>query len=151
MNNELVDFGWKATSEVLTKQEAINLGIKYHLVLRELGGTGGGIIGALAAAALRAEGNHGRFVELRGIRDIDGIISAGDLKAHTAIEAVQTAEGILLDDSQRIESYGWIRPSLQGGRIVLRVQPVASSDGAPLWEPVENRKDKPRKKQEACP
>jgi len=150
LNSELVNFGWRATREVLNKQEAIKLARKNNLVLKELGGTGGGIIGALAAAALRAEGNHGRFVELRGIRDIAGVVSAGELKARTAIIAVQDVSGQLLDDSQKIESYDWIRPSLQDGKIVLRVQPAASKDGSLLWEPLENRKGKPKKKQEAC-
>jgi hypothetical protein len=147
---ELVEFGGRATSEVLTKKEAADLAAKHKIVLKELGGSGGGIIGALSACVLRADGNHGRFVELRGIRQITGLVSAGELKSRTAIEAVYTPGGELLDDGQRIESYSWIRPSLQGGKIVLRVQPVVSTEGPFFWEPVENRKDKPKKKQEAC-
>jgi hypothetical protein len=146
----LIDFGWRATREVLNKQEAIVLAAKYTIVLRELGGTGGGIIGALAGAALRADGNHGRFVDLRGIRTITGVISASELKTRTAIKEVLDASSNPISDAERIESYDWIRPSLWHGMEVLRVQPIASTDGTTMWEPVENRKDKPKKIKEAC-
>ena len=150
VSKELIEFGWRATREVLGKQEAIDLANKNDIFLKELGGTGEGIIGALAAAVLRADGNQGRFVELKGIREINGVISTGELKARTAIEEVQDANGKVLDDSQRIESYDWIRPSLGQSKVVLRVQPVAAKECSPMWEPIENRKDKPKKKQETC-
>ena len=149
LNQELTDFGWRATKEVLTMGAAAALANKNNIFLKELGGTGGGIIGALAGAALRASGNNGRFVELRGIREIDGAITAGDLKSCTGIEGVLDLDGNPLAPTELIESYGWIRPSMQQGTVVLRVQPIISKDGTNIWEPVENRKDKPKKKQEA--
>ncbi len=146
--DDAVKFGLRATSEVLLKQEAVELAAQSGIFLKELGGTGGGVIGALAGAALRAEGNHGRFVELRGIRQIDGRVTAAELKQTTAIEMVLDMSGNAVADTESIESYGWIRPSLWRGKAVLRVQPLAGIV-PPLWEPVENRKDKPKKKQEA--
>jgi hypothetical protein len=62
---------------------------------------------------------------------------------------VLDALGNVLNGTERIESYDWIRPSIEGGRVVLRVQPVTSGDGSRMWEPVENRKDKPKKMTEA--
>ena len=148
LNEELTDFGMRAITTVLDKQEAALLAQKHGIILRELGGTGQGIIGALAAAALRADGNNGRFVDLRGIRDICGTVIVAELKSLTDITEVLDPGGRPLGQSERIESYGWIRPSLYWGEAVLRVQPVAASNSA-LWEPLENRKDKPKKKQEA--
>jgi hypothetical protein len=143
ITHAIVEFGWRATREILTKTEAIKLASRQKLVLKELGGTGDGIIGALAAVALRADGNQGRFVDLWGIRDISGNISVGSLLACTGIEAVQDEEGNTLSSDERIESYDWVRPSLRKGEIVLRVRPLDEIEH--LWEPVENRKDKLKK------
>ena len=144
-NKELIDFGWSATKIVLANQEAIDLANKNDVVLKQLGGTGGGIIGALAGAALRCDGNNGRFVELKGIREITGIVSVADLKTRTDIVEILDADGHALSDTERIESYDWVRPSLFRGDVVLRVQPLTTNDGSRLWEPVENRKDSPKK------
>lgn len=50
----MIGFGRMAAREVLSKQAAINLAARSGLFLKELGGSGNGIIGALAAVALRA-------------------------------------------------------------------------------------------------
>jgi hypothetical protein len=139
-DEEMAEFGWQATRIVLDKTRAHELALKKGIVLKELGGTGGGIIGALAGVSLRADGNQGRFVELAGIRDITGTVSACDILSRTAISAVVDEHGLAVPAGTEIESYDWIRPALIGGQAVLRVRPVAGSEH--LWEPVENRKDK---------
>ncbi len=139
-DEEMAEFGWQATRVVLYKSQAQELALKKGIVLKELGGTGGGIIGALAGVSLRADGNQGRFVDLAGIRDIYGTISACDILSHTHISTVEDEQGREVPAGTRIESYDWIRPSLVGGRAVLRIKPVAGNEH--LWEPVENRKDK---------
>ncbi|MBQ6264694.1 MAG: DNA-binding protein [Clostridia bacterium] len=59
----LVDFGKRAQNEVLTKADAREAAEKFNgeLHLSEHGGTGDGIIGALAGAALRAGKEEGRI------------------------------------------------------------------------------------------
>ncbi len=56
---ELIEFGYSAKRQVRTKEEAYNLADKCNLYLREVGGEGIGVIGAIAGVALRYEGNDG--------------------------------------------------------------------------------------------
>jgi hypothetical protein len=97
---------------------------------------------------LRAGGNDGRLVDLRGIREIKGLISAGDIKKRTDIVAVQDTDGRLVPDDEIIDSLDWIKPSLIQGQPVLRVKMVIGSTGKQVWQPAEKKfttKDKKTK------
>ena len=58
----LLDFGRRAKEEVLSKKEAYDLAKSYsgRLHLSQHGGTGDGVIGALAGVGLRLTGNDGK-------------------------------------------------------------------------------------------
>lgn len=58
---QLIAFGLKAKQEVCSKQEAYALADKTGIHLSEHGGTGQGVVGALAAIGLRLHGSDGRF------------------------------------------------------------------------------------------
>ena len=133
INDEIVQFGKHAMSVVLRKQDAINLAAKYNSFLKELGGSGDGIIGALAAVGLRAWGNEGRLVDLPGIHDIKGLISVGEILSGTPIVAVQDKDGKNIDKDEIVDSLDWIRPSLIGGQPVLRVRPVLENGKNRRW------------------
>ena len=135
VNQEIIDYGRLATSAVIPKTMALALAKKSGVVLKELGGTGDGVIGALAAVGLRAAGNDGRLVDLRGIHDIRGVLSVAELLRLTDIDHVESTSGIVLGRAEVIDSQDRIRPSLVGGRPVLRVQ----RNGADSWVPVESR------------
>jgi hypothetical protein len=136
INRDIVEFGWRATREVLTKNDAIKVALEQNLILKELGGSGEGIIGALAAVALRADGNQGRFIELRGIQEINGKMTVSDLLARTSIASVRDAAGHFLPLGELIESYDCISPSLSEGEPVLLVRPIITQDGQHVWEPI---------------
>lgn len=71
----LTSFGKKAKSEVCTKEEAYGVAEAVPWVdLSEHGGTGQGVIGALAGVGLRLDGNDGR---LRGKWDLKGLYREG--------------------------------------------------------------------------
>ncbi|MEG0371716.1 MAG: hypothetical protein RR645_05410 [Clostridium sp.] len=59
--DEIIAYGLKAKKEVITKKEAYDLAGKSGIYLKEHGGTGQGVIGALAGAALRLSGNDGEY------------------------------------------------------------------------------------------
>ncbi len=59
--NTLLSWGMRAKMEVLTMEEAYRTAGSCGLYLNELGGSGDGIIGALAGVALRLGGSDGRF------------------------------------------------------------------------------------------
>jgi hypothetical protein len=96
------------------------------------------VIGALAAVGLRASGNDGRLVDVRGVRDIKGLVSVAEIKQRTDIQSVQDTVGRVVGDNELIDSLGWIRPSLVGGRAVLRVK-LTQKAGRQIWLPAEKR------------
>lgn len=59
--SDLITFGKDAKKRVLTKEDAIKCAKAHHLHLSEHGGTGQGIIGALAGVGLRLFGNDGEI------------------------------------------------------------------------------------------
>jgi hypothetical protein len=65
----LVKYGYKAKTEVLTKKYAYDFSKKHEIFLNEYGGTGDGVIGALAGIGLRLSGNDGRFKGKLKIKD----------------------------------------------------------------------------------
>ena len=81
------EFGRSAKETVLTQVEARTLARFEGLVLEGYTGTQGGVIGALAAVGLRAAGADGRFLWLRGIRELEpGHYTLSALKSLTDIQ-----------------------------------------------------------------
>ncbi len=117
-----VEFGYRTKTTLVTQEEARRLADTHQLILRELGGTGGGIIGALAATALASTGEDGRFIsvgqirELRGLQPVETIMVAG-------VSGVRTLAGQMVS-SGLIETGDKIRPALIGGEAVLLVEPA---------------------------
>lgn len=120
-----VALGIRAQNEVLKKQEAIDLAREHGVYLIELGGTGQGIIGALCGCALRSSGNDGRFISMRGIRELDGEMLVAELKSRTGIDSVVNEDGAELAEDCVVDTTGGARPELMLGRIV---QPVLTRD-----------------------
>jgi heterodisulfide reductase subunit A2 len=149
MNQEIIEYGYSSKKLLLCKEDAFRLAAKYAVFLRELGGDGGGVIGALASVGLRAAGDDGRVIDLKGIKEIKGVITAGQVLAQTDIVRVQDMQGHLLRDDELIDSRDWLRPSLVGGQPVLRVKPGQDKDGHPIWIPAELKfKDMIKEKKE---
>jgi len=108
---EILAFARRTQRELVTRSEAEDLAGEWGIDLRGLAGTRDGMIGALAAAALRADGSDGRFVGLRGIRDLSGKMTVGDILSRSDIAAVVDEEsGIPLGDEHVVETYDWVRP-----------------------------------------
>jgi hypothetical protein len=139
INKEVLEYGESAKVMVLVKERARELAARYSIFLKELGGDGGGIIGALAAVGLRAGGNDGRLVELRGIKEISGHISVAELKSRTDIVTVRDSAGHELAGTELIESQDWIRPTLVGHQAILRVRPVENSQNPVIWQQIEQK------------
>jgi hypothetical protein len=133
------DFGQRAKREVLTIDQARSFAQRDGLTLEGLTGTGGGIIGALAAVGLRAGGDDGRFLWLKGIREISGVYTVEQLRQTTPIDSVQTVGGAEIPPNDRVDLGPWIRPVLKAGRAVLFVEP---DDEPRLWRVVEKERVK---------
>ena len=126
LNGAVRAFGVRASVEVVTKGEAIDLAAREGLRLVELGGTGDGIIGALAGVGLTAGGNAGRFLEYgEGLRELGDSITAGALRGRgiAVLNLARNAEWVPDDASVFVGDR--LRPRLLGG------QPVLLVDGGP--------------------
>ena len=90
--NDLISFGVKATREVLTKEQAYKLANDCQVHLSEHGGSGQGIIGALAGIGLRLSGANG---ELKGVlkKIVESKFTVEDLLKDEGIDRVMTDEG----------------------------------------------------------
>jgi len=105
---------------VVTQEQTATLAAAVEVTLAGLGGTGDGVIGAFGAAVLRGDGRDGRFVGLRGIRDVSGEMTVADLMAATDIAAVVNVDGWEpLEAETSLDIGDWVRPRLIGGRPVM--------------------------------
>lgn len=104
--------------------------------LSEHGGTGQGIIGALAGAGLRLSGNDGRFKGKIKISSESSIVSAGELCATGKVDLVKSLEdGIILAEDELVILGDTLKTVLLEGKAVFPVFAVAQDDSArPKWQ-----------------
>ena len=128
----IVGWGERVKRDLVRQAEALALAAREGLILEPLGGTGDGVIGALAAVGLRAAGNDGRLTMLGRIRELDGVQTVSALLAAGPIARVCDRAGTPLPPEATVETAGKVRPWLQEGEPVLMVEPAG--DGT--WRPV---------------
>ena len=134
LNGEaLTDFGVKAKKTVLSKQEAYFLASKTGIHLSEHGGTGDGIIGALAGIGLRIEGNDGRFRGWLDLGESGQIVMSQSLCAHPWVDAVVDEDGHpLADNIPVLLADNRIKTVLRDHRQVISVT-ATEGDRGPAW------------------
>jgi hypothetical protein len=119
---EVQSFGRRAKSEVLTISEAGRLAAISGIRCEGLTGTGGGVIGALAAIGLHRAGEDGRFLWLPGLRELQGAYPVALLCSTGHIDRVCTLDGADLSPETLVEVGEWVRPVLRGGQATLFVE-----------------------------
>jgi tRNA(Ile2) C34 agmatinyltransferase TiaS len=112
-------FGRRATEEVVEESEAWALADEAGLFLEEYGGTGEGVIGALAGVGLTAAGDAGRFITYGDIREYEDVVDVSTVQADGI--AVVDGEGDPVTAGP-IDTHDWVRPQLRGGDPVLPVE-----------------------------
>jgi hypothetical protein len=90
---KLIAFGEKAKKKVLTKADAYGLAKELSIHLSEHGGTGDGVIGALAGTGLRLTGNDGRFKGHHQIPISTDPTTVKELLDHPRIDRVEELHG----------------------------------------------------------
>ena len=134
----LVEYGREAKARVITKDQAYRLAADLGVHLSEHGGTGIGVIGALAGAGLRISGDDGRFKGKFAIPgDTDGVARVAEIRTR-GIDDVRTLDGASLADDERVLVGAECKLVLLGGSAVLLVKPALDSTAAP-WAVVERR------------
>jgi hypothetical protein len=123
-----IAFGHKAKKVILTKTEAYAQAERLGVHLSEHGGTGLGVIGALAGAGLRLTGNDGLFLGKPRIPKQQGKATVATIRTF-GIDAVQSLEGTTLDDGDPVQiDEEWVKPVLLENRCVLLVEPNKTGD-----------------------
>lgn len=133
---DLIRFGLACTNKVMTQGDAMGSVGGAHLSGH--GGTADGIIGAAAAVGLTTYGWSGRLIEYGGLRDFPPAVSAGALEEAgiMVISIDRDARVPARDDI--IETSGWLRPRLLGGKPVL----IVKEKDLHLWESIGKKRGK---------
>ncbi len=129
----VVAFGERVKRVFVRQEEALALAAREGIILEALGGTGDGVIGALAAVALRASGNDGRLTLLGRIRELEGVQSVSELLAAGPLAGVCDMAGAPLPPDALVDTGGKVRPWLQEGEPMLVVEPGEAG----TWRPVK--------------
>lgn len=114
----LIEFGHRAKCQVLDKDAAYQLARCLDFHLSEHGGTGQGVIGALAGAGLRLDGNDGR---LRGSLDLGDAneVAVDALLRHPYVDAVRTVQDESVPHDALVRLGDKVKTVRRGGRAVL--------------------------------
>ena len=129
----IMDFGRRAKQEVLSKEAAYQLARQQHVHLSEHGGTGSGVIGALAGIGLRLSGNDGRVRGKLQVASGDGTAEVESICRQTRVDSVRTREGIRLPAAERIQLGDKIKAIFQAGRAILPVAPLETPLETVRW------------------
>jgi hypothetical protein len=131
----VVAFGRRCQRELVAQHEARNLAAECGAHLEGLGGTEGGVIGALAAVGLAATSDDGRVVQLGAWPDdLAGVQDVATL--HTRGVYVRRRDGGEPVTAGRVDVGNRLRPNLRGGAVVLYVTPAGGAAARHDWEAV---------------
>jgi hypothetical protein len=124
VHTTVTTFGQRAKREVLQIADSHALAAAEAIYLEGLTGTRQGVIGALSAVGLHRSRDDGRFLWMRGVRDLQpGTYLLRDLKAQTDIERFETIAGVeILADDASITFSEWARPVFRRGFAVLLLE-----------------------------
>ena len=115
----VVEFGRRAQRQLVTQAEARALARAHAIPLVGLGGDEDGVIGALAAVGLAADGEDGRYVQVGRSRELSGLQPVSVLLA-AGVTAVRTLDGRPVTDG--LVQTDKLRPARRGGQPVAVVE-----------------------------
>lgn len=130
----LIEYGYKAKTEVLTKDSAYQLADKLNLHLSEHGGSGDGVIGALAAVGLRLSGNDGRFRGKHFTELTEQVITVEEILTDSDVVRVLSTDGALLSAKEKISLGEKVKSVLIDNERVLLVVPTSDSESEVRWQ-----------------
>ena len=131
----LIEYGRKAKEIILNKEIAYDLASSLNIHLSEHGGTGDGIIGALAGTGLRLSGNDGRLKGHFLVGDINDTLMVRELLKKTGADIVKTEDGYALHDDDIIRIGKKVKAVYLDHKAVLLVFPVENNGNkGKLWE-----------------
>jgi hypothetical protein len=133
-SKKLIEFGNKAKKLVLTKEDAYDLAKELNIHLSEHGGSGQGIIGALAGSGLRLSGNDGWFKGSNKLNPSNKIIKVSELCSYSNIDAVRAIDGKYLEDEEEVILGKMVKSMLIDGKAVILVDKTKEEDTEAKWK-----------------
>lgn len=127
----LIAFGYEAKKKVVTKEDAYELAGRLGVHLSEHGGTGLGVIGALAGAGLRMTNNDGRFQGRLKLKKPGATVSVAEIKDSSPVDRVQSVGGYILQENEEVRLGEKLKTVLLDGIRNLLVYRREDGDG---WE-----------------
>ncbi len=131
--SQVIDFGLRAKRQVLTKKEAYDLAFRYEIHLSEHGGTGDGVIGALAGTGLRLSGNDGRLRGKLEIGNENSVVKVVAVRSHDHVDTVRSICGKTLLDDEFVRLGDKVKAVLLDGKSVLLVSPADPALDGVYW------------------
>jgi len=130
VSQQVINWGLTAKSDLVDKGMAFKLAKTENIQLIGLTGTHDGVIGSMAGVGLRASGNDGRFISLKGqnIRTLNGVKSISELKELVEIHRAITTEGEEVGDDTTINLDGWMRPVLKDGLVTVVINKTKKNE-----------------------
>jgi len=138
-SDTLIAFGTMAKKQVLTKKEAYDTAKDLGIHLSEHGGTGQGVIGALAGTGLRLGGNDGRFKGWMHFEGRERIMKAGRLYGSPFVDTVCTREGVCIAPDTDIFVDYEVKTVLLNHKATVLVTAIQETESASPWRTLKKR------------
>lgn len=127
ITSAMILFGNRAKHEILSMEEALQLVAGTSIFLDGFLNARIGMIGSLAAVGLAKEGNDGRLLWTRNLRETTGNFTIQELLQQVDIERV-VEKDLAETDLQAMISIGeWCRPVMLGGKITLIAEKIENN------------------------
>jgi hypothetical protein len=131
----VISYARRCKHQVVTQEEARSLAREHHIHLEGLGGTEGGVIGALAAIGLLATRNDGRIIQMAGWPDdLTGLCELDQIRSR-GVEVTEIGTGAPILAGQ-IDVGKKLRPNLRDSRIELFAQRATPTSAKDIWQAV---------------
>jgi hypothetical protein len=129
----LIEYGKKAKQVVVRQQEAYELAERLDVHLSAHGGTGHGIIGALAGVGLRLSGNDGRMKGGLKIVGENSLSKVSEICAYPEVDVVRSMDGKVLKGEELVIIGDKAKTVLLDGKSVLLVVPSEGEADVAPW------------------
>lgn len=138
-HQQLIDFGQRAKQVVLKKEDAYELASSLSIHLSEHGGTGQGVVGALAGIGLRLAGNDGRFKGNHQMNAGKGTFTVKEICEETKIDLIRTQAGLVLKDTEEVMIEDKFKSVFLNHQCALLVESVKHEETF-TWQPLSRDK-----------
>lgn len=133
-DKSLIEFGYMAKRMILSKENAYDLAKELNIHLSEHGGSGLGVIGALAGAGLRLSGNDGWFKGAHKVKTSNSIIKVSELCSYKNIDRVKCIHGEYLENNEEVVIGKIVKTMLIDGQAVVLVDKVDIEGNGAKWK-----------------